>query len=186
MFNDYANHVPWSAYLEAFSEIKLPVVLPKAAFNLEPRDDIWPTDVAPIVRRAEGRVEIAQMRWGFPPARPKAPPVINFRSEGRRFERGRCLVPASWFSEFRGDKVPKEKWKFTKRGEDWFCFAGLWRSANDNGPEAFTLLSAGSRHRARPQWADGCARARELGEMARRDSAFCRVATRAAGRIARA
>jgi hypothetical protein len=41
MFNDYANHVPWSAYLEAFSEIKLPVVLPKAAFNLEPRDDIW-------------------------------------------------------------------------------------------------------------------------------------------------
>jgi hypothetical protein len=35
MFNDYANHVPWSAYLEAFSEIKLPVVLPKAAFNLE-------------------------------------------------------------------------------------------------------------------------------------------------------
>jgi hypothetical protein len=57
MFNDYANHVPWSAYLEAFSEIKLPVVLPKATFNLEPRDDIWPTDVAPIVRRAEGRVE---------------------------------------------------------------------------------------------------------------------------------
>jgi hypothetical protein len=57
MFNDYANHVPWSAYLETFSEIKLPVVLPKAAFNLEPRDDIWPTDVAPIVRRAEGRVE---------------------------------------------------------------------------------------------------------------------------------
>jgi putative SOS response-associated peptidase YedK len=81
------------------------------------------------------------MRWGFPPARPKAPPVINFRSEGRRFERGRCLVPASWFYEFRGDKVPKEKWKFTKRGEDWFCFAGLWRSANDNGPEAFTLLT---------------------------------------------
>jgi putative SOS response-associated peptidase YedK len=141
MFNDYANHVPWSAYLEAFSEIKLPVVLPKATFNLEPRDDIWPTDVAPIVRRAEGGVEIAQMRWGFPPARPKAPPVINFRSEGRRFERGRCLVPASWFYEFRGDKVPKEKWKFTKRGEDWFCFAGLWRSANDNGPEAFTLLT---------------------------------------------
>ena len=65
--------------------------------------------------------------------------MINFRSEGRRFERGRCLVPASWFYEFRGDKVPKEKWKFTKRGEDWFCFAGLWRSANDNGPEAFTL-----------------------------------------------
>jgi putative SOS response-associated peptidase YedK len=141
MCNDYANHVPWSAYVEAFSDIRLPVVLPKAALNLEPRDDIWPTDVAPLIRPAQGGVEIAQMRWGFPPPRPKAPPVINFRSEGRRFERGRCLVPASWFYEFRGVKAPKEKWKFTKAGEDWFCFAGLWRPAGDNGPEAFTLLT---------------------------------------------
>jgi putative SOS response-associated peptidase YedK len=141
MCNDYANHVPWSAYVEAFSEIKLPVVLPKAALNLEPRDDIWPTDVAPIIRPTPGGVEIAQMRWGFPPPRPKASPVINFRSEGRKFERGRGLVPASWFYEFRGAKAPKEKWKFTKAGEDWFCFAGLWRPASDNGPEAFTLLT---------------------------------------------
>jgi hypothetical protein len=42
MCNDYADHVPWSAYGEAFSDIKLPVVFPKAALNLEPRDDIWP------------------------------------------------------------------------------------------------------------------------------------------------
>jgi putative SOS response-associated peptidase YedK len=141
MCNDYANHVPWSAYVEAFNEIKLPVVLPKAALNLEPRDDIWPTDSAPVIRGAEGGVEIAQMRWGFPPPRPKAPPVINFRSEGRSFNKGRCLVPASWFYEFRGAKAPKEKWKFTKAGEDWFCFAGLWRPPNETGPEAFTLLT---------------------------------------------
>ena len=113
MFNDYANHVPWSAYLEAFSEIKLPVVLPKAAFK--PRDDICADR-----RRANRPPCRGKGRIAFPPARPKEPPVINFRSEGRRFERGRCLVPASWFYEFRGDKVPKEKWKFTKRGEDWF------------------------------------------------------------------
>jgi putative SOS response-associated peptidase YedK len=141
MCNDYANHVAWHAYVEAFNEINLPVVLPKAAPNLEPRDDIWPTDVAAVVRRAEGGVELAQMRWGFPPARPKASPVINFRSEGRNFERGRCLVPASWFYEFRGAKAPKEKWKFTKAGEDWFCFAGLWRPGNEAGSQAFTLLT---------------------------------------------
>jgi putative SOS response-associated peptidase YedK len=142
MCNDYANHVPWSAYVDAFSEIKLPVVFPRAALNLEPRDDIWPTDIAPIIRRAEGGVEIAQMRWGFPPGRPKAGPVINFRSEGRRFDHaGRCLVPASWFYEFRGPKAPKEKWKFTKANEEWFCFAGLWRPAGETGPEAFTLLT---------------------------------------------
>jgi putative SOS response-associated peptidase YedK len=67
--------------------------------------------------------------------------VINFRSEGRRFEKGRCLVPASRFYEFCGLKAPKEKWKFTKAGEEWFCFAGLWWPSSANGPEAFTLLT---------------------------------------------
>jgi putative SOS response-associated peptidase YedK len=74
----------------------------------------------------DGTNEFSEIRWGFPPARPKAPPVINFRSEGRRFPIGRCLVPASFFYEFTGTKSPKAKWKFTKVGEDWFCFVGLW------------------------------------------------------------
>jgi len=67
--------VPYSAYLEAFSGIRLPVVLPTAAPNLEPRDDIWPTDTAPVSRRREQGVELAQLRWGFPPARPKGAPA---------------------------------------------------------------------------------------------------------------
>ncbi|HVX36154.1 MAG TPA: SOS response-associated peptidase, partial [Hyphomicrobium sp.] len=69
------------------------------------------------------------------------PPVINFRSEGRRFPKGRCLVPASHFFEFTGKRSPKSKWKFTKAGEEWFCFAGLWRPGNGDVPEAFTLLT---------------------------------------------
>ena len=31
-------------------------------------------------------------------------------------------------------------WKFTKAGEDWFCFAGLWRPMAAGG-DAFTLLT---------------------------------------------
>src|SRR5258707_8434229 len=94
--------------------------------NLEPREDIWPTDKAPVIRRFEdGTNEFAELRWGFPPAGPKAGPVINFRSEGRRFPVGRCLVPASHFFEFTGTKSPKTKWKFTNTSGDWFCFAGL-------------------------------------------------------------
>ncbi len=54
---------------------------------------------------------------------------------------GRCLVPASHFFEFTGSKSPKSKWKFTKAGEDWFCFAGLWRRIPDGAGEAFTLLT---------------------------------------------
>ena len=50
------------------------------------------------------------------------------------------MVPASHFFEFTGAKSPKTKWKFTKAGEDWFCFAGLWRPMTAGG-EAFTLLT---------------------------------------------
>jgi putative SOS response-associated peptidase YedK len=116
---------------------------PAAAPNLEPRNDIWPTDPAPIIRRLEdGENEFAVLRWGFPPAKPKGPPVINFRSEGRRFPVGRCLVPASHFYEFTGAKSPKAKWKFTKTGEDWFCFAALWRPTPGEAEGAtFTLLT---------------------------------------------
>ena len=100
MCNDYGNNIPYSAYLEAFSETRIPVRFPAAAPNLEARADIWPTDTAPVIRQVEDGLEFAQLRWGFPPARPKAAPVINFRSEGRRFPKGRCLVPASHFFEF--------------------------------------------------------------------------------------
>jgi hypothetical protein len=58
-------------------------------------------------RRREEGVELVQLRWGFPPPRPKGAPVINFRSEGRRFPKGRCLIPASHFFEFTGTKSPK-------------------------------------------------------------------------------
>ena len=67
--------------------------------------------------------------------------MINFRSEGRRFPKGRCLIPASHFFEFTGTEAPKSKWKFTKAGEDRFCFAGLWRPMSNNGGDAFTLLT---------------------------------------------
>ena len=142
MCNDFGNRIPYDDYLRAFSHTRMPVRWPTAAPNLEPRDDIWPTDPAPVIRRLEdGTNEFKVLRWGFPPARSKGAPVINFRSEGRRFPVGRCLVPASHFFEFTGTKSPKTKWKFTKAGEDWFCFAGLWRPMPDGSGEAFTLLT---------------------------------------------
>jgi putative SOS response-associated peptidase YedK len=139
--NDFGNRVPYDDYLRAFSQTRIPVRWPSAAPNLEPRDDIWPTDQAPVIRRLEdGTNELAVLRWGFPPARPKGPPVINFRSEGRRFPVGRCLIPVSFFYEFTGKKSPKTKWRFTKADEPWFCFAGLWRPMTEGGA-AFTLLT---------------------------------------------
>ena len=96
--------------------------------------------IPPVIRQTDDGHEFIQMRWGFPPSKGKGAPIINFRSEKRRFPGGRCLVPASHFYEFTGKKSPKTKWKFTKAGEDWFCFAGLWRPMPDGGA-AFTLLT---------------------------------------------
>src|SRR3954447_1168131 len=135
MCNDFGNDIPYSAYLEAFSETRIPVRFPRAAPNLQPRDDIWPTDTAPVIRQVEDGFEFVQLRWGFPPGRPKGAPAINFRSEGRRFPKGRCLVPASHFFEFTGTKAPKSKWRFTKAGEDWRGLVLLRRAmaAGDGG-----------------------------------------------------
>ena len=64
---------PYSAYLEAFNHLKMRLFTPGGAPNLEPRDDIWPTDVAPIIRANKDGAELIQLRWGFPPGRPKGP-----------------------------------------------------------------------------------------------------------------
>ena len=138
MCNLYSEKVSYRQLVDEFSQLRLPIVLPgpEAAPNLPALEEVRPTDVAPIVRAAEGGAELAQLKWGFAASAPKRPPVINFRSEGRRFGRGRCLIPASCFFEFTGDKYPKTRWRFTEAGRDWFCLAGLWRPFRAGGLEA--------------------------------------------------
>lgn len=141
MCNTYGLNHPVTLLNQAFSETALPLIFPAGMPNLEPRDQIRPTDPAPIVRCAGGETQFVSLRWGFQPARPKAGPVINFRSEGRRFGSNRCLVPASFFFEFTGDRYPKSKWRFTLAGDPFLCIAGLWRGAQGDWPESFTMLT---------------------------------------------
>ena len=109
MCNDFGNNIPYSDYLAAFSQTRIPVKWPNAAPNLEPRDDIWPTDRAPVIRRLEdGTNEFSELRWGFPPARSKSPPVINFRSEGRRFGRSVSGTGIALFRICRNE-IPKDQ-----------------------------------------------------------------------------
>jgi putative SOS response-associated peptidase YedK len=86
--------------------------------------------------------ELVTRRWSWPGAHGK--PVYNFRSDGREFRSGRCLVPVDSFFEFTAPADPqqkrKDKWLFTLAGHDWFCIAGLWRSDPAVG-EAFTMLT---------------------------------------------
>ena len=86
--------------------------------------------------------DLVQRRWSWPGQSRK--PVYNFRSDGREFASGRCLIPADGFYEFTDPadkkKKRKDKWLFTKTGEPWFCIAGIWRADKDVG-EAFTMLT---------------------------------------------
>jgi putative SOS response-associated peptidase YedK len=123
-----------------------PVLLhPEGIPNFEPREDIRITDRAPILRAASdraGAVELVQRRWSWPG--PGGKPVYNFRSEGRDFPRGRCVILADGFYEFTAHGDPKSrrkhKWLFTLKGEPWFGIAGFCRSDAAVG-EAFTMLT---------------------------------------------
>ena len=134
MCNEYRFRTSLDQLAEEFSRLELPLVWEGGAPNLEPRDSIRPTDMAPVIVGREGGALLRQLRWGFP--RPKGGPLINFRSEDRSCPTGRCLVPANGFYEFTGAKAPKSKWLFTPEGTDVFCIAGLIRE------DRFTLLTA--------------------------------------------
>ncbi len=128
-----------------FSDIKIKIRFSEGKPNLEAREDIKITDTAPIVRTVDGEPQggdLVQRRWSWPG--PNRKPVYNFRSEGREFTSGRCLIPMDGFYEFTEPadqkKRRKDKWLFTKRAEPWFCIAGIWRADKVIG-EAFTMLT---------------------------------------------
>jgi putative SOS response-associated peptidase YedK len=144
MCNDYRLRLSADEIATVFSEIRIPLRFTGGVPNLEPRDDVRIGDTAPIVRRAEnGAPELVQLRWSWPG--PTGKPVFNFRSEGRRFDSGRCLIPADAFYEFTTPpegspkRARKSKWEFRLAEEPWFCIAGLWRPYA--GGEAFTMLT---------------------------------------------
>lgn len=134
--------------VEAFDRHGAPLRFPHGLPNLEPVDEVRPTDLSRAVRAAgPDAAELAALRFGFPPPAPKRPPVINFRSEGRRFSNGpaggRCLVPVSGFYEFTGTKYPKTRWVLRGVDQPFVALAAIWRAGADGAPDAFSLLTAG-------------------------------------------
>jgi putative SOS response-associated peptidase YedK len=132
MCNEFRFENSLSELLDAFSQLNVPIDWEGGAPNLEPRASIRPTDPAFILAGRPGGARLEERRWGFPGPRG---PVINFRSEGRRFPSGRCLVPASGFYEFTGTKAPKSKWLFEPAEAGFFAIAGFIRD------DRFTLLT---------------------------------------------
>lgn len=133
MCNEFSFTQSLDELRRQFAQQQLELDFPDGLPNLEPRPSIRPTDPAAVIVPAGDGAELRTLRWGFPQER--GGPVINFRSDGRSFPNGRCLIPADAFYEFTGPKAPKSKWRFTIAGGGVFCIAGLVRN------DRFTLLT---------------------------------------------
>ena len=132
MCNEFRFEDSLADILEAFRQLRMPLTWAGGAPNVEPRASIRPTDPAYLLTGQDGGAHLSQLRWGFPGPRG---PIINFRSEGRAFGAGRCLVPASGFFEFTGAKAPKSKWSVEAADGGFLGIAGLIRD------DRFTLLT---------------------------------------------
>jgi putative SOS response-associated peptidase YedK len=141
MCNDYEQHVSYAAYKKAMRAVDLSTPSTESADNLPESDDIRIGDYGPVIRAAGNGVELVQMKFGWPPPRPKAGPVFNFKSDGRHFDKSkRCLVILSGFFEFTGIKYPKAKHRFSLKGSPVMGVAALWSEADD-GELGFTMLT---------------------------------------------
>ena len=110
MCNDYEQHVAWAEYCKMMQDLALGIPTQQSEIDLPQADDIRINDLGPVMRAAGNGIELAPMRFGFPPSKPRGGPIFNFRFEGRRFDKSnRCLVPASALFEFTGKKYPKAK-----------------------------------------------------------------------------
>ena len=139
MCNDYEQHVTHKQYLDAIKALELDST--GSAADMPHADDIRIGDMGPVLRAAGNGVEIVSMRFGWPPPRPKAAPVFNFKSDGRHFDNSkRCLVILSGFFEFTGTKSPKTKHRLSLKGSPIMAIAGLW-SEDDAGALSFTMLT---------------------------------------------
>ncbi|MEO9969969.1 MAG: SOS response-associated peptidase family protein [Hyphomonadaceae bacterium] len=101
----------------------------------------------PVLRATSAGLELASMRWGFPPTSPKnkagkwAKPITNIRNlESRWWQDVNrqwllepehcCLVPFSRFAEPVPGKGRENAWFDCK--DAFACFAGIWRPWSGN------------------------------------------------------
>jgi putative SOS response-associated peptidase YedK len=131
--------------------------LSQSALNLQPRWNIAPTQMAPIIRHDDGQFEAAMARWGLVPHFWNKPlkemkySTFNAKSETASraasfrgpLKSRRCIVPALGFYEWTGVKGHKQPWFINQKNREWIAMAGLWDRAEIDGEtlDSFTVLT---------------------------------------------
>ncbi|MDM9622037.1 SOS response-associated peptidase family protein [Rhizobium sp. S96] len=142
MCNEYEQHTSYVEYCKVVQNLALGVPIKETELDMPPGDDIRIGDMAPVIRAAgDNIVELAQMKFGFPPTRAHGP-LFNYRSQRRHFGAShRCLVPASAFFEFTGKNHPRVKHRFTLVDAPFMAIAAIWRPGRKGQPSAFAMLT---------------------------------------------
>ncbi|WP_340102864.1 SOS response-associated peptidase [Rhodohalobacter sp. 8-1] len=126
--------------------------------ELQPSYNVAPSQMVPVVgENEEGRRSILPFQWGFLPfwadekdisysmINARAETLDSKRSYKRNFKRYRCLVPASGFYEWSGEKGDKEPCYIYPTEEPVFAFAGIynvWQSPDDDETiPTFTIVT---------------------------------------------
>jgi putative SOS response-associated peptidase YedK len=143
MCGRFTQHYTWREIQELYG-------LVGAARNVEPRYNIAPTDRIDVVVQRDGGRELVPMRWGLIPwwwkkALKDLPSTFNARAETvadkpmfrDAFKRGRCIVPASGYYEWRATAAGKQPYYITASDGAPLSIAGLWDTwkAPENGAD---------------------------------------------------
>ncbi|MFW2346398.1 MAG: SOS response-associated peptidase [Brevundimonas mediterranea] len=136
----------WAEIHKALSTIA-PVTTPP--LNLQPDDDVRPTTIQATARLESDGWVVEKMRWGLVPFWRSGKPLkdtdkgkddgfklstFNARSETcagtstfrEAYAKRRCIIPASAWFEWTGEKGAKTKHRFARLDGDLIWFAGLW------------------------------------------------------------
>ncbi len=109
-----------------------------------PMPEIFPSQTIPVITRTHRQNHLEMMDWGFP--KPYGSGLlINARGETAAtkptfrhpFRRGRCLIPATGFYEWKNEGGKKIKIRISRRDGGLFSMAGLYRPmTNEDGSPA--------------------------------------------------
>lgn len=99
--------------------------------------EIFPTNIAPIYIEDDNKMKPLLAKWGFPKWDGKGI-IINARAETlnekqmfkRLISSNRCIVPASYYFEWKQEEQGKDKYKINKPGSNIYM-AGLYNIITD-------------------------------------------------------
>jgi putative SOS response-associated peptidase YedK len=145
MCNEFQQKIALKAYYDLMASLNIGTPAEQFELDLPQADSIRIGQAGAVVTLQGNGVGLSQMTFAFPPAG-RGGPVFNYRSEGFNgsepldfSNHQRCLIPASGFYEFKGEKTPKAKYLFTPVSDPLLAIAGLWKTVE--GRDYFTMLT---------------------------------------------